>query len=217
MSQMSETMTEQVPRKRYMSRSLVLKTSPGSLMLTKYFSELLVRDVYSKQGLSYSDTPSPAIEEQNFADELFPKLKRRIDHFHKLHGATYDEMITRIPLTEVNLGRQYKDGVNGILGIFDNHLTADVALALLAYFTVVLKSCLQRGLEDFTQSLVEWNYRVFQQHITEFESMGGWESVLGVTDGEGTTPENTCSDWYKYTKIGLVIGGAACLLKAVAR
>jgi len=104
--------------------------------------------------------------------------------------------------------------VNGILGIFDNHLTADVALALLAYFTVVLKSCLQRGLEDFTQSLVEWNYRVFQQHITEFESMGGWESVLGEKVPEA---DRACSNWAKYTKIGLVIGGAACLLKAVAR
>ena len=80
---------------------------------------MLLNEIYSEQFMQHvSCSPGEIVDP---TDELYVMVKSRIDDFYIQHGDFYEDMVSRIPLTE--LGRQYKNGTDSILCENDNQLT----------------------------------------------------------------------------------------------
>ena len=149
------------------------------IIILKYFSQCLVKEVHHAHGLEYSFREEIAIDEKTSLDKLFVHLKSRLDIFNRKYGNVYDDMIRRIYITEQNISRQYKNGVDAIFSSFNNQVSPDLIITLLIYLTVMVKTCLIRGL-DFIDSLIEWNLKIFKEIKPNIFSLGGWKIILAA-------------------------------------
>ena len=185
-----------------------------TLAYTRRIAEILLVDIYVE--LDKQDYSSNGLKDPT--DTFYPKLKARIATFYLQYGTFYEDFISKISLTEINIGRQYQNGAKAILHTYNNELTPTASLALLTFFTLMAKSCITRGLDAFTDSLVEWNYRVFEEHLIEFKNNGGWEAVSKSIDTEnGGRSSQKAMGYRTFIKCVLVITLGSLLIKAVVR
>ena len=185
-----------------------------TLTYTKKLVKLLLADIYVELKMtnySFADCMDPTS-----TDAFYLKLKARIDLFYSQYGTFYEDFVSKILLTQINIGRQYRNGANAILQIYNNELTPTASLALLTFYTLMIKSCIRRGLVDFIDSVVEWNCRVFEEHITSFENNGGWEVVSKSLDANSGCRRQRDMGFRTFTKCMIVICLGCLLIKGVA-
>ena len=187
-----------------------------TLTLTKYFSELITADVYSSMGLQLVNPISLAQSETDSANELYFELLRRIRAFERSYGKYFEELLNQIHLTDVNFGRQYLEGVDGILQTFGEQFTTTVAVVLMVYFTIVLKNSLKRNFLHLTPSLIEWNLRIFRKHLSDFVKIGGWDHTLRMKPVLKQAGKRDTS-WYSVIKIGVVLTMTIYLFRVIAK
>lgn len=142
-------------------------------------------------------------------DEVYTRLRKIIGRLYKSHGEFYDNEISKIPLTELNIGRQYQNGLCGILSFYNNELTPNSSLAILTYFIIVERNSKVKALGGFSKSLVEWTYRVFEKNIDDFHKNGMW----------GFNVKNTTNrfSFSMFVGITLVISLGGILIRRVLR
>ena len=97
----------------------------------------------------------------------------------------------------MTIGIQYKNGIDGILEANNNHFTAEASLAVLVFFTLMVNTCRTRGLNAFYNSLVEWNYRVFEKHLKALKYIGGWEAILTLNRQKETVILKLRKQWFR--------------------
>ena len=189
------------------------ETKIETLTYTKKLAKLLLTDIYAELKIphySFAGCKDPT-------DAFYLKLKAKIELFYLHNGTFYEDFISRILLTEINIGRQYQNGANAILHIYNNELTPTASLALLTFYTLMIKGCIRKGLIGFTDSLVEWNCRVFEEHIIKFEHNGGWEAVSKSFDTYSGGRSQKAIGYRTFTKCMIVITLGSLLIKGVVK
>ena len=101
---------------------------------------------------------------------------------------------------------------------FNNKLTSKNTVAILTFSKLMLNDCVKRGLEDFTDSIVEWSCRIFEKHIVDFETTVDWKAVLAHLERDSTEkPDEENSSNIIFVKCLLVITVGCLLIGVVVR
>ena len=181
-------------------------TKIETITYAKKLAKLLLLDIYAELKIHQH-----TFNRKEPIDPFYLKIKSKIDLFYLQYGLFYEEFVSRILLTEINIGRQYQNGANAILRVYNYEITPTASLALLTFYTLMIKSCIRRGLIDFTDSIVEWNCRVFEEHIVNFEKNGGWELVSKSLETDSSSRAQGNISYRTFIKC-LIVFNLGCLL-----
>ena len=153
-----------------------------------------------------------------FTKEFCPKLKAGFRAYYLHHGSRYENFLSNLHINEVNIGRQYQNGVSAILQVFNNKLTSKATVAILTFSKLMLNDCVKRGLEDFTDSIVEWSCRIFEKNIVDSETTVDWKVVLAHLERDSTEkPDEENSSNIIFVKCLLAITVGCLLIGVVVR
>lgn len=144
-------------------------------------------------------------EVQSLTNRLLLRLARYEKNCSQ--GGKYN--MSEIHLDQLNLKHHFDRGSNEILKEFDAELTPRSCLALLFFYQVFCKACVEAGILTKFNHISKWMMDVFERNIADFVDMGGWTGVLETKEiviviNPKRKPVIENLDWMRVFEIGLV-------------